>query len=335
MKKLIIPLTLTILLFASCSRDARREADLRGIDFEVNIERFDSAYWTIDTTNIAAGMQSLAQKYPDITPIYLERVVGFGPVDAEITHYTYNLFRRDTAVYRLYTDCLTSYSNMSDLNRSLTDAFRRGRYFFPRLTTPRIYCHVSGFNQSVIVGDGFMSLSLDNYLGTDYPIYTLIDIYEYQRANMTRAKVVPDYISAWLTSEYYQRPNSTLLDDIIYHGKILYATSCLLPETPDNIIMGYTPGQMKWIQTNEAELWHIMMGNRVLYETSAMIKGQYLNDGPFTLPFSQESPARGGAYIGWQIVNHFMTSNQSVTLEQLMELSDAQSILSRSGYRPK
>lgn len=327
-------LAIVAALLSSCTGGTLRKADIEGIDLTLRVERFDSAFWTIDTTNIGGEMHLLEENFPGITPIYLENVVNFGAADAEITHHTYRLFRRDTAVQHLYTDCLNAYSNISDINHALTDAFRRARYFFPHIATPRLYCHVSGFNQSVVVGEGFISLSLDNYLGADYPIYTLIGIYEYQRTNMVRAKVVPDYIVGWLSSEYYQRPHSSLLDDMIYHGKILYAANCLLPSTPENVIMGYSAEQWEWMSTREPELWNMMVGSRALYETNALVKGQYLNDGPFTLPFSQESPARGGAYMGWQIVKSFMKNNRSVSLQQLMEIADAQSILARSGYKP-
>ncbi|MGM9805159.1 MAG: hypothetical protein ACI3Z7_01840 [Candidatus Aphodosoma sp.] len=335
MKPQIIPLlSAAVILLAGCRHGSRREADLRGLDFDVRIERFDSAFWSIDTTDAAAGMKWLASQYPGITEVYLENVIRFGHPDSAITHDTYRLFRNDTSVIRLYTDCLTMYSDVSDFNAQLTGAFRRARYFFPHIATPRLYAHVSGFNQSIVAGEGFISVSLDNYMGSDYPIYKLIDIYEYQRVNMTRDKVVPDYITGWLTSEYYPQAHGNLLDDILYRGKILYATATLLPDIPDHIIMGYTEEQWEWMQKYEPELWQLMLANRVLYETNVLTKGQYLNDGPFTLPFSQESPSRGGAYIGWRIVESYMANNRAVTLRQLMDQNDSQTILSRSNYRP-
>lgn len=331
---LSISIAVAATLLCACTDKGRRTADIDGIDLNVKIERFDSAFWNIDTADIPTGMKRVAATYPGITDVYLQNVVNFGHSDSALTHYTYRLFRRDTAVTQLYSDCLSAYSDLSGINDTLTDAFRRARYFFPHIPTPRLYAHVSGLNQSIVIGEGFMSISLDNYLGTHYPLYSLIGIYEYQRNNMTRAKIAPDYIIAWLSSEYYQRPHSTLLDDILYHGKILYAAASLLPTTPEQTIMGYTPDQWQWMQQHEHELWQLMLANRALYETNILVKNQYLSDGPFTLPFSQASPARGGAYMGWQIIKSFMKANPSISLQQLMELPDAQNILSRSAYRP-
>lgn len=324
-----------VVLLGGCGRvGERRVADVEGIDLRVRVGRFDSAFWGVDTMDVERGMAALAEGFPGVTEVYLENVVGFGGVGEERTWETYRLFRRDTAVRRLYTDCLTEYADLSREEELLTGAFRRAKYFFPQIETPRLYCHVSGFNQSIVVGEGFMSMSLDNYMGEGYGIYGLIGIYEYQRVNMVREKVVPDYVTAWLSTEFYQRAQANLLDDMIYRGKILYATAVLLPEVEDRVIMGYTKEQWEWMEMRERELWEAMQAQRALYETNALVKGQYLNDGPFTLPFTQESPSRGGAYMGWRIVDSYMARNKEVSVLQLMNQTDAQMILSRSGYRP-
>lgn len=318
----------------SCKDKSKREAETDGIDINIKIERFDSAFWCLDTANLSAAFTKLDSLYPEITPIYLENVVSFGAPDDTVTYETYRIFRRDTAVQRIYTDALIRYKDMSLFNRNLTSAFRRAKYFFPNLATPKLYTHVSGFNQSIIVGNEFLSVSLDNYLGSDYHVYSLIGIYGYQKQNMIPEKIVPDYLLAWLSSEYPSAPHSSLLDDIIYRGKLLYVISILSPETADNVLAGYSQEQFDWMQTNERTLWNILVQSNKLYETDIMTKGQYLNDGPFTLPFSQNSPGRGGVYIGWKIVKSYMKSNPSVSPAQLMQITDGQTILDRSGYRP-
>ena len=316
-----------------CKRE-KRHADLTGIDFEVKIERFDSAFWTLDTTKVAEEFQRLMVEYPDITPIYTENVVRFGHPDSAITHETYLFFRRDTAVQRLYTDALKIYSDMSDIERDLTTAFRRARYFLPQFATPNVYCHVSGLNQSLIIDETFISLSIDNYLGADYPLYKHIGIYKYQRPNMRREKVASDYITAWLSSEFSTNLANNLLTDIIHRGKILYTVSVLLPETPEHGIMGYSKEQWDWVKNNETSMWNSLIYTKDLYTTNMITKNKYINDGPFTLPFTQESPGRAGVYIGWQIVESYMRHNPEISIQQLLQQPDAQVILNNSNYKP-
>jgi uncharacterized protein YjaZ len=59
----------------------------------------------------------------------------------------------------------------------------------------------------------------------------------------------------------------------------------------------------------------------------------FMVDGPFTSSFSQESPARTGAWLGWQIVKAYMKKN-NVSLKQLLDNVDSQEILEKSGYKP-
>ena len=85
--------------------------------------------------------------------------------------------------------------------------------------------HVSGFNQNVLVGDSLLSLSIDKYMGKDYPLYQDF-FYDSQKLKMQRGLVVPDYLAGWLMSEYpFAGKENVLLDRMIYEGKIKYLLS--------------------------------------------------------------------------------------------------------------
>ena len=333
MKRYIYVIVIISFALISCKREKRR-ADLTGIECDIKIERFDSLFWGLDTTRLAEEFAKLQAEHPNITPIYTENVVQFGHPDSAITHDTYKLFRSNKEVGKLYEDALKIYADVSDIEKDLTEAFRRAKYFLPQFPTPRVYCHVSGLNQSLIVDEEFISLSIDNYLGADYQLYKEIGIYKYQRPNMRREKVAPDYITAWLSSEFSNSLADNLLSDMIRYGKILYTVSVLLPKTPERVIMGYSEEQWEWVKKNEANMWNALIASKDLYTTSMMIKNQYIGDGPFTKPFTQESPGRAGTYIGWRIVENYMKYNPQISIQQLLQQPDAQMILNNSNYRP-
>ena len=333
MKRHIYIILIVAFALISCKRE-KRHADLTGIEFDIKIERFDSAFWTLDTMRVEEEFARLKAEHPDITPIYTENVVRFGHPDSAITHDTYKLFRANKEVGELYEDALKIYTDMSDIEKDLTTAFRRAKYFLPQFTTPRVYCHVSGLNQSLIVGEEFISLSIDNYLGSDYPLYKKIGIYNYQRPNMRREKVATDYITAWISSEFSSSIADNLLSDMIRHGKILYIVSVLMPEIEEHIIMGYSEEQWEWVKKNEENMWNALIASKDIYTTSMMIKNQYVGEGPFTKPFTQESPGRAGAWLGWQIVENYMRHNPEISVQQLLQQPDAQVILNNSNYRP-
>ncbi|MBR5238932.1 MAG: hypothetical protein IKV26_09600 [Paludibacteraceae bacterium] len=333
MKRYIYVIAIIGFALISCKRE-KRHADLTGIECDIKIERFDSLFWGLDTTRLAEEFAKLQAEHPNITPIYTENVVQFGHPDSAITHDTYKLFRSNKEVGKLYEDALKIYADVSDIEKDLTEAFRRAKYFLPQFPTPRVYCHVSGLNQSLIVDEEFISLSIDNYLGADYQLYKEIGIYKYQRPNMRREKVAPDYITAWLSSEFSNSLADNLLSDMIRYGKILYTVSVLLPKTPERVIMGYSEEQWDWVKKNEANMWNALIASKDLYTTSMMIKNQYIGDGPFTKPFTQESPGRAGTYIGWRIVENYMKHNPQISIQQLLQQPDAQMILNNSNYRP-
>ena len=61
---------------------------------------------------------------------------------------------------------------------------------------------------------------------------------------------------------------------------------------------------------------------------------KYTSDGPFTSAFSKESAPRIGYWMGWQIIKQYMKNNPDVTLEQLMNETDAEKILKMAKYKP-
>lgn len=331
----------TIILFAiglmlvACSSE-KRKADISDIDVEVKIGRFDQEFWAMKEQNIPEAVAHVDSLYPDLLPVYLERIVQFGEKDDSLTFFTLEKFFADTAVNHLYSDALRVYKDVEMIEAELTEAFRRAKYFFPDKATPRFYMHVSGLNQSVVVGEGFLSLSIDNYLGESYELYERVGIYNYLRQNMSPEKVVPDYVVAWLASEFPFVPRTgELMEELLYRGKILYVASLLLPDVEESVLMGYTPEQWKWCKKYESDMWLTMIDGKHLFSHDTMIRVKYLNDAPFTSLFSQESPGRAGVYVGWQIIESYMKENPDVSPLELLHSVNASYILQESGYNPR
>lgn len=244
----------------------------------------------------------------------------------------YRNFRKYPAVVKVYESTLKEYSDLSDIEKELEPALLRMQVFMPQIAIPRFYTHISFFNQNIIVGDGFISLSLDNYMGIDYCFYDSVAIHQYLRSNMRREKIASDYLSALLASELPLDPSSNLLTDMIFHGKILYTVSCLLPETPENVILGYSEEQLAWAEQYEKEMWKQIVGDHTIYTTNVIDKAKFTRDAPFTQPFGQDSPSRLGAYLGYKIICSYMRHNQKVSIAQLLQNQDAQDILNHSNY---
>ena len=131
MKRYIYIIIIAGFALVSCKRE-KRSANLAGIECDIKIERFDRLFWSLDTTRLAEEFAKLNAEHPEITPIYTENVVRFGHPDSAITHDTYKLFRSNKEVEKLYEDALSIYANVSDIEKDLTEAFRRAKYFLPQ-----------------------------------------------------------------------------------------------------------------------------------------------------------------------------------------------------------
>jgi uncharacterized protein YjaZ len=128
--------------------------------------------------------------------------------------------------------------------------------------------------------------------------------------------------------------SKTLLENMIYQGKILYFTDAMLPEVDENIKIGYTKTQIEWCTKNEGNLWAFFIQNSLLYNADYYKIRSFVSEAPSTKGL-KDSPPRIAEWIGWQIVKTFMENHKNTTLKELMNENDAQKILNASKYKPK
>jgi len=330
-------LVITALLFFSCNfKQEKRKVDLSGIDFDVKIERFDKDFWALkESKNQKTDLEKLFEKYPEFAPIYFTYIIKFGANIDDVLEELPYFFSRDD-VNSLYPYILEKYSDVSKMEKSLTNAFRRMKYFFPTIPIPKCIMEVSGFNYNVVVRENFVAVSTDYYLGANYHLYDSIpEIYLYLRQGMNPENVASTYVSEWLISKFpYFSEQDKLLDEMIYQGKILYITSLLMEEEKLETLIGYTTEQWKWCQTYEKDMWRTLIEEKYLFSIDYNLRKKILEDAPFTQPFTQESPGRAGIFVGYRIVESYMNKNKNISPLELMQNADSQGILEKSGYRP-
>ena len=138
----------------------------------------------------------------------------------------------------------------------------------------------------------------------------------------------------WDFSELnYQTDN--VITEMIHYGKLKYFEKCMLPETPDEIIFGYTTDQMKFCRNNENQMWQYLIEHDLLFNSDQFTIRKLTGEAPFTSYFTNESPGRAAIWLGFRIVESFMIKNPGENIEQLMSNTDVQSILQESKYNPQ
>ncbi|MDR3651412.1 MAG: hypothetical protein P4L34_00415 [Paludibacter sp.] len=323
-----------ICLLGSCSSGNRFKIDTSKNRVEVKIHRFDKDLLSIDTTNMAAGIDSLYARYPDFLPVYTNEILDTTSSDTATVKHLFHEFLTDTLFSKVNQKEREIYSNVSDIEKKVSDAYTYIHYYFPRVKLPEIYFFVSGFNRSIMMNDKFIGMGTDLYLGSNYPLYKDYT-YQYMIPNMKRECVATDLVSATLFRMFVMNSSEyRLLDNMLFRGKVMYLLSVFMPnEKPENL-MGYSPEQWKWCKKNERQIWAYVIDQKHLFSTDIQLIRKYMNDAPFTAPVSQDSPGRLGTWLGWQIVESYMNKNPKISLTDLMNENNYQKMLENSGFKP-
>lgn len=165
------------------------------------VVRFDQTESTYLLTGDFSALQRMSTEYPNQTRTLIENVLKLGAVnDPEINTKLLNYYQ-DTTLQKVIVEVGRQYANMDDVDKLLHQGFKRLKRHIPSLPIPKIYAQIGAFDQSVIVGRGMLGISLDKYLGSDYPVYFKYYNKE-QRKMMNRSYIAPDCMGFYLLSLY-------------------------------------------------------------------------------------------------------------------------------------
>lgn len=168
----------------------------------ITIERFDRLERHFLTSGDIASLQQMKTDYPMQTQTLIEHVLRLGHMDEPDINNRFLVFFQDSTLQALIGDVEKQYANMSDLEKELSEAFRHLEEMIPIVQTPQVYAQIGSLDQSIVVGEGLLGISLDKYLGSNHPIYLRYGYTEKQRAMMKRDFIVPDCLSFYLLSLY-------------------------------------------------------------------------------------------------------------------------------------
>ena len=165
-------------------------------------------------------------EYPTETRMLVEDLLHLGPANDPEMKKKLLYFFQDSTLKVLLRDVKEQYGDMSDVEEQLTSAFDRLKTLLPGFEVPRVYTQISSLDQSIVAGDGFLGISLDKYLGSDYPLYLKYGYTERQRSMMDRTAIVPDCIGFYLLGLFPFPENDTTQAARIRHmGKIQYVVN--------------------------------------------------------------------------------------------------------------
>jgi hypothetical protein len=336
MKKFVIYISVPLSLFISGCRNNPLDVDISKVSVpEVEINRLEQDVFKIDTADIKAATLKLEAKYGHFYSSYFSVLLNNGGIRDSSYSFRIKQFISDKDMKEAYADCQNEFPTTDKLKEDFTQSFKYFNYYFPKKKLPKVSTMITGFNYPTINLDSTIGIGLDMYLGSKNKFYQWLTFPRYKTMFMNKENIVPDAIHSWMLTEFpYNMNKSDFISEMTYMGKILYLTDALLPATPDTLKIHYSQAQMDYCHQNEFNVWSYFAAQKLIYTTDQAEIMKFTSDGPFTSAFSKEAPPLIGYWVGWQIVRQYMKNNPDVTLEELMNETDAQKILTKAKYKP-
>jgi hypothetical protein len=317
----------------SCTQNPLK-INVSNVKVDLKIKHLDIDLLKLKPEEIPVKLPELKKSYGEFFNIFTYQMIGIGGEEQSNFHQMLNSFVTDTLILHLKTVVAQNVDTLK-MRKQLEEAFKHCKYYFPAKELPEIYTCISGFNQSVVIGQNTIGVSLDKYLGTKNSYYEKLGIPTYKRKNMYPDKMVVDMIQAWANAEWPKSDkDNTLFSYIIQEGKILYFLDAMFPNAADTLKVGFTKKQLDFCINNQAKMWTYLAEHKMLFVSDRMSIKRFIDDAPYTAQFTEEAPGRSGGWIGWQIVRSYMKEHPGVKLPELMNNQNCQEILSQSGYRP-
>ncbi len=340
--KNFLPALLTGLL--SCT--GHQGPDVSAISVEVKLKQFHTDFFSMDTTAMGKSLENLRTRYPAFLPLFLEHVLGLDEgsfVEGSIEYIRQNAFLDDEAK-RVFPD-------LSSTSSDFEKAFKYVRYYFPEYRLPELITIVGPLNAFArtesgelspnFMGPGFLALSLQFYLGSNFPVYKeegfIFNVApEYRSRRFDKKYIVADAMKL-LTDDLFPEKSGGmgLIEKIVEKGKQWWLLDKLLPYLPDSLKTGYTGSQLKFCDEYEGLIWNTIITNeKDLYTRNPIIIQTYLGEAPTTQVMPSSSPGNIGQWVGWKIVEKFAENNPDLSVSAIMKTAP-EKIFTEAKYKPK
>jgi gliding motility-associated lipoprotein GldB len=318
MNRLLI-LVIVLFLSISCKTEIAKKVDVSKIEVDVSVSRFEQKFYEADEKTLP----QLKMEFPFLFPaqndsIWLNKI-------------------KDKEERELYNKSQEVFGDFESEKAQIADLFKHVKYEHPNFEPPKIITLITNvdYQSKIVYADSLLFVSLDMYLGKNSEVYQDFPVYLSQ--NFDKSQLIIDMASAISDRYFTPEKSRQFLDMVIDAGKRLVMIDHYLPSVSNAQKIGYSEAEYAWAMANEAQIWKYFIENKLLYSTDSKLVDRFMAEAPFSkfyIDIDKESPGRIGVWLGWQIVSAYMSNNNDVTLQQLLQ-TDAEEIFNKSKYKPK
>jgi hypothetical protein len=313
----------SIFSFQAC--DSEKDIDFSTIKVETDIQRFDRAFFNMDTTNFTANLAKLEQDYPPFFSAKTEEVFWRNQ-------------QKDELQGILFSQTEKLFGNLAKEEAALNHIFKRYYHHFGEQNKFQVYSYISrlDFDYPTIVAPPYCFIGLDMYLGEKNVAYASLPNYlQFERQAQFLLRDVAYALAENVSGA--QGDNNRLIDAMVYYGKILYITEKLSPFLLEEELMKYPSDKLAFCKSHERDMWIYFVENAVLFKSSAELHRRFMDVAPFSKFRTETDPQTPGGvarWFGYKIVSAYMEEKGDLSLTGLLQEKDATEILKLSGYKP-
>jgi hypothetical protein len=329
-------LLLIILFISGCKSDSRIDINLKKIPVDFHVQRFEQDLFSLSPDNLPQGIHALKEKYPAFFGFFTSDIMQWDTADTEAN---IRILLTDEVIGELMDSVNRVFGDFSVQEKILKEAFQRFSYHFPNIPVPQLLTSITEFSFPTATDDSLLMVSLEMFLGENYPYYPSFGLPAYKIRRMNKEHLPLFALTAWydqIFGDYPPAAGGRFLDAIIEEGKQMYFLEIMLPHIADTLSTGWRAEELSWLKSNEPQMWTYYIDRKYLYSTDKIEYAPLINDAPFSSApgIPPESAPRIGVYSGWQIVRKYMRLHPELSLMELILDTNADEILKGSGYRP-
>ena len=326
-RKSLLVITIAISVFCAVFTACDKSSSNSG---NISIKRYEKLLFETPAENLPEVLRQNEYEYRYLlnedlnNPMYMRQIVDFAS---------------DPLMKQVFETSQKHYADLAWLENDLQKPIQKTQELFPNLCIKYFYTLITGsfdYNMRVISVDSFLAIDICQYAIADMSFAGCFQYPQYLINLLDSSFILSDCMYAiGLNAFMSQNQNlelNTLLDYMVFRGKILYFMNEVLPDVSLEKNLRYTSDQLAWANENEGNVWGYIVQNQLLYSTDNDKLRDFVDDAPKTPQFNNSAP-RLADFLGMKIIEKYVEKTDC-SMQELFAENNSQKILSTSGYKP-
>jgi hypothetical protein len=320
--KNILLILLNSLLLIACSSN-KLDVNISNTSIKTKFINLDSIFVNSNKKDLISNHNFFKKRITDIYSYELGHCLQIGEISDTAFSNSITQFINDKAISKIENRVKIKFSDLESHKEEIRKALKHLKYHFPKGKIPENIVFMNSlFQSNAFCTEKEIGIGLERYLGNKVDVIKELPsepFYDWIKESMNRDYLERDAICSWIITHYIEEKEGNLAENIIRWGKIIYLTEASFPKMEKNKIIRYSKEEYEWANKNEFAFWKYLIDEKMLFKSNEVDKVNLLNEAPFTIGLPDKSPDRLGQFLGWKIVQKYMSKN-NINLKELIKI---------------